>query len=59
MILLPQLLSWDTLLEEPNERKADAQEHDDPQHGHDESQRQTARKHQYVNEQNIDDDRSE
>src|SRR5204863_9739064 len=38
---------------------ADAQEHDDPQHGHGESQRQTARKHQYVNEQNVDDDRSE
>ena len=59
MILLPQLLSWDALLEEPNERKADTQKDDDPQHGHDESQRQTARKHQYVNKQNIDDDRSE
>jgi len=59
MILLPQPLSWNALLEEPDERKADAQEHDDPQHRHDESQRQTARKHQYVNEQNVDDDRSE
>jgi hypothetical protein len=26
---------------------------------HDQSQRQTVRKHQYVNEQNVDDDRSE
>src|SRR5205814_2784149 len=42
-----------------DERGADAQKHDDPQHGHDESQRQTAPKHQYVNEQNVDDDRSE
>src|SRR5439155_22527684 len=38
---------------------ADAQEHNDPQHRDDESQRQTARKHQYVNEQNVNDDRSE
>src|SRR5437899_7245133 len=59
MILSPQPLRWDALLDEPNERKADAQEDNDPQHRHDESQRQTARKHQYVNEQNIDDDRSE
>ena len=46
-------------LEQTGESGADAQEHDDPEHRHDESQRQTARKHQYVNEQNVDDDRSE
>src|SRR5207247_4375141 len=46
-------------LEETGERGADAQERNDPQHGHNESQRQTAREHQYVNEQNVDDDRSE
>src|SRR6266480_4534640 len=59
MILLPQPLSWDALLKEPSERGADAQEHNEPQHRDDESQGQTARKHQYVNEQNVDDDRSE
>src|SRR2546423_2031800 len=59
MILSPQPLRWDALLDEPNERKADAQEDNDPQHRHDESERQTARKHQYVNEENVDDDRSE
>jgi len=52
-------MSWDALLEEPTERGADAQEHNDPENRHDESQTQTARKHQYVNEQNVDDDRSE
>src|SRR4029077_1329842 len=36
-----------------------AQEHDNPEHGHGESQRQTARKHQCMNEQNVDDDRGE
>jgi hypothetical protein len=46
-------------LEKTGERGPDAQEHNDPEHHHDESQRQTARKHQYVNEQNVDDDRSE
>jgi hypothetical protein len=46
-------------LEETDECGADAQEHYDPQRGYDESQRQTARKHQYVNEQNVHDDRSE
>src|SRR5438270_14068507 len=51
--------SCNTLLEKTGESGADAQEHDDPQHRHDEGQRQTTRKHQYVNEQNIDDDRSE
>ena len=56
--LLPRPLRRDAL-EKTGESGADAQEHDDPQHRHDESQRQTARKHQYVNEQNVDDDRSE
>src|SRR5213080_1999251 len=51
--------SCNALLEETGEGGSDAQKHDDPQHRHDESQRQTARKHQYVNEQNVDDDRSE
>ena len=51
--------SCNALLEKTGESGADAQEHNDPQHRHDESQRQTARKHQYVNEQNVDDDRSE
>jgi len=44
---------------EPIESVADAQKHNDPKHRHDESQRQTAREHQYVNEQNVNDDRSE
>src|SRR5882724_12057331 len=56
---LSQSLSRNTLLPKTGESGADAEEHDDPQHGHDKSQRQTARKHQYVNEQNVDDDRSE
>jgi hypothetical protein len=54
-----QRLSWNARLQEPFESRTDPQEHDDPQDGHDQSQRQTARKHQYVNEQNVDDDRSE
>jgi hypothetical protein len=58
-ISLSQLLSCNVLLEKTGESGADAEEHDDPQHRHDQSQRQTARKHQYVNEQNVDDDRSE
>src|SRR3954471_20582529 len=49
----------DALLEETDESGADAQEDNDPQHHHDESQRQTARQHQDVNEQDVDDDRSE
>src|SRR5437868_12900174 len=57
--LLLQPLRRNTLLPKTGESGADAQEHDDPEHRHDESQRQTARKHQYVNEQNVDDDRSE
>ena len=59
LILLPQSLNWDALLEEPNECKADTQKDDDPEHRHDDRQRQTAWKHQYVNEQNVDDDRTE
>src|SRR5437016_3411102 len=55
--------SWDlslhTLLEQTGEGGPDAQEENDPEHRHDESQRQTARQHQDVNEQNVDDDRSE
>jgi hypothetical protein len=58
-ISLSQLLSCNALLEKTGESGADAQEHDDPQHRHDESQSQPARKHQDVNEQNVDDDRSE
>jgi hypothetical protein len=58
-ISLSQLLSRNTLLPKTSERGADAQEHNDPQHRHDESQRQTARQHQYVNEQNVNDDRCE
>jgi hypothetical protein len=46
-------------LEETGERGADAQEHNDPEDRHNESQGQTARKHQCVNEQNVDDDWSE
>ena len=46
-------------MEKTGESGADAQEHNDPQHRHDESQRQTARKHQDVNEQNVSDNRSE
>jgi hypothetical protein len=58
-ISLARHLSRNALLPKTGERGTDAQEHNDPQHRHDESQRQTARKHQYVNEQNVDDDRSE
>jgi hypothetical protein len=59
VILLPQSLRRDTLLQKTGESGPDAQEQNDPQHRYDESQRQTARKHQYVNEQNVGDDRSE
>src|SRR5260370_42148517 len=52
-------LEWDGLTQEPIQGGANAQEHNDPEHRHDQSQSQTARKHQYVNEQNVDDDRSE
>jgi len=52
-------LNCDALLQEPIKRGANAQEHNDPEHRHDQSQRQTAREHQYVNEQNVDNDRSE
>jgi hypothetical protein len=58
-ISLSQLLSCNALLEKTGESGADAQEHNDPQHRHEESQRQTARKHQDVNEQNVSDNRSE
>src|SRR4029077_4670722 len=58
-ILLSQLFSFNVLWEKTSESGADAQENDEPQHRHDRSQRQTARKHQCVNEQNVDDDRSE
>src|SRR5947208_8821051 len=56
---LSQSLSRNALLPKTGESGTDAQENDEPQHCHDQSQRQTARKHQYVNEQNVDDDRSE
>ena len=46
-------------MEKTGESGADAQKHNDPEHSHNEGQRQTARKHQYVDEQNVDDDRSE
>src|SRR6476660_5497183 len=52
-------LNCDALLQEPIKRGANAQEHNDPEHRHDQSQSQTAREHQHVNEQNVDDDRSE
>jgi len=57
--LLPQPLRRNTLLPKTGESGADAQEHNDPKHRDDESQRQTAREHQYVNKQNVNDDRSE
>jgi len=57
--LLPRPPRRDALLPKAGESGVDAQEYNDPEHRHDESQRQTARKHQYVNEQNVDDDRSE
>src|SRR6266481_4015733 len=56
---LLQPLSRNARLQEHIESGTDAQEHNDPEHLQDESQRQTARKHQYVNEQNVDDNRSE
>ena len=59
MTLRWQTLSWNALLQEPTKGGANAQEHADPQDRDDQSQRQTARKHQYVNEQNVDDDWSE
>src|SRR6267142_6449679 len=52
-------LNCDAQLQDPIKRGANAQEHNDPEHGHDQRQSQTAREHQYVNEQNVDDDRSE
>src|ERR1700736_13062 len=50
---------WGVWLEEPDERAADIQKDDDPEYRHNDRQRQTARKHQYMNEQNVDDDRTE
>src|SRR5438105_9130830 len=58
-ISLSQPLSRNAQLPEHIKRGANAQEHNDPEHRHDQSQSQTAREHQYVNEQNVDDDRSE
>src|SRR5437868_15226715 len=52
-------LNCDALLQEPIKRGANAQEHNDPEHRHNQSQSQTAREHQYMNEQNVHDDRSE
>ena len=52
-------MNWNTLLPKTGESGADAEEHNDPEHRHDQSQRQTAREHQYVNKQNVDVDRSE
>jgi len=57
--LLQRPLRRDALLPKTGESGADAQEHNDPEYRHDESQRQAARKHQYMYEQNVDDDRSE
>src|SRR5438132_13361919 len=57
--LLPQCSRRNTLLPKTGESGADTQKHNDPQHRHDESQRHPAREHQYVNEQNVNDDRSE
>jgi hypothetical protein len=57
-VTLPQPLRQNTLLPKTGESGADAQEDNDPKHRDDESQRQTAREHQYVNEQNVNDDRS-
>jgi hypothetical protein len=51
--------SCNALLEKTGESRTDAKEHNDPKHRDDKSQRQTAREHQYVNEQNVNDDRSE
>jgi hypothetical protein len=51
--------SCSALLPKTGESGAHAGEDNDPQHGHDEGQRQTARKHQDVDEQDVDDDRSE
>jgi len=58
-ISLPQPLSRNARLPKTCERGTDVQEHNDPERRHNESQRQTAGKHQCVNEQNVDDDRSE
>jgi hypothetical protein len=52
-------LSCDALLEKTGEGGADAHEDHGPQHCHDQSQRQTAREHQEMNEQYVNDDRSE
>src|SRR5438552_3156593 len=59
VLSLSQYLSRNALLPKAGKSGTDAHEHNDPEYRHDESQRQTARKHQDVNEQNIDDDRSE
>src|SRR4030088_1633775 len=53
-VCLLQGLSWNALLQEATEGSVDIQKYENPQHRHDESQRQTAREHQYVNEQNVD-----
>src|SRR5437773_5889136 len=50
---------YNALLEKTGESGADAQEHNDPEGRHDEGQRQAAREHQYMDEQNVNDDRSQ
>src|ERR1700731_1406740 len=57
-ILLPQSLSWDALLQESSERRADAQENNEPAHRYDDRRSQTARSHQDVKHQNVHNDGS-
>src|ERR1700730_8814846 len=57
-ILLPQSLGWDALLQESSERRADAQENNDPAHCYDDRRSQTARSHQDVKHQNVHNDGS-
>jgi hypothetical protein len=58
-VTLSQPLRRNTLLPKTGESGADTQKDNDPERRHDESQRQTAWQHQYVNEQNVNDDRRE
>ena len=39
-------LNWNALLEEPGKGRAHAEKHDNPEHGHNNGQSETARSHQ-------------
>jgi hypothetical protein len=59
MCCLSQGPGRNALLHEPTEGRAGVQKHKNPQHRHDDRQRDTAWRHQQVKEENIDYNRSQ